>query len=57
MITNNVLSLPAARCRFQQLLQDVFPSAAVNEVHEEMKAAIHKAAATLNLQVIPEQVT
>lgn len=43
-------------CRFRQLIQDVFPSVAVNEANEEMRAAIEKAAASLNLQVIPEQV-
>lgn len=44
-------------CRFQGLLEDIFPGMTTPEVlDEDMIAAIHNAAASLQLQVIPEQV-
>ena len=44
-------------CRFQALLQDIFSGVSMPETaDDQMLAAIHNAAASLHLQVVPEQV-
>ena len=43
--------------RFQALLQDAFPGVSMPEAtDDQMVTAIHNAAASLQLQVVPEQV-
>ncbi|KAL3130926.1 hypothetical protein ABBQ38_000251 [Trebouxia sp. C0009 RCD-2024] len=61
--TNRYLQKPAssmlaAACQqFQALLDNVFPGVTTPEAtNEDMRTAIHSAAATLQLQVVPEQV-
>jgi len=51
-----VVSWRIGMCRFQALLQDAFPGVSIPEAtDDQMVAAIHGAAASLQLQVVPEQ--
>lgn len=44
-------------CRFQGLLDNLFPGVTIPEAtDQDMIAAIHNAAASLQLQTVPEQV-